>query len=201
MGYDHHIGLESSAMVCKIDQYSSFGTCHITQFTKGDVKEDFKTRAIEKLELENLCLENLWRGKLHQLNWPEYCISNLLFKWVPSTLSSFNIEIRKYVSFCLDLGVKPENVCENTVADYFAQAVAKSCRSKSIVSTILVALSCYYDAIHKPSPISQNVMKMIEGSVKSGTPQPMSKSKVMPRHPFMGCSKHGQIVINYLWRS
>ena len=50
---------------------------------------------------------------------------------------------------------------------------------------VSAAFTCYYDAIDSPSPASHNVQKMIKGSIKCGTVDPMIKSKVLPRQPFM----------------
>ena len=89
--------------------------------------------------------------------------------------------MRKFVQFCLELGIKPETVPENIVAQYFVQIADSSRRPKAILSTGSAALSCHYDAIDMPSPVTSNLRKMIEGSVKCGTLDPMNKSKVLPR--------------------
>ena len=119
-------------------------------------------------------------GSFKTINWPNYCISNLLFKWAPSTLASYNTQMRKFAYFCLKQGLKPENVPEASVAEYFSELASTSHRPKLLLNTASATLDCYYDAIDHPSPVSADIRKLIKGSIKSGTVDPIVKSKIMP---------------------
>lgn len=135
--------------------------------------------------MEGICLANLWRGRLRDANWGESEITRLLLSWAPSTMVTYDTQVKKYISFCVQAGYNPESVPSSVMAQYFAQQAQASQRPKSLLTVCSAALKCYFEAIGEPSPINADVRKMIQGLIKSGTFKPMERSKTMPRQPFV----------------
>ena len=105
--------------------------------------------------------------------------------WAPSTLSSYDAQLKKYFNFMFVHGVSPSQPDQGLLADYFTMIAKSSSRPKSLLNMNSAALTCYFDALDTPSPVTQDVRKLIDGLIKGGTAEPMEKSHVMPREPFV----------------
>ena len=140
-------------------------------------------------QVENLCLVTIWRGKLRQKNWSEEAIDRFVLNWSPTTLESYSRCVRKYVGFTLNNGLDPQFLPSSLVAEFFVKVAVNSDRPKSILDVNSAALTCYFAALDQPSPVDQDVRKLINGIVKSGTKEVMKRSSVMPREPFMNLFK------------
>ena len=82
------------------------------------------------------------------------------------------------------LGQNPEKAEPAYVAKYFESVAATSDRPKSVLNSNSAALACYFDAVGCKSTITLDVRRLIEGLIKSGTSEPMVRSKVMPTREF-----------------
>lgn len=83
------------------------------------------------------------------------------------------------------MGYAPEVLPSALMAQFFVQTAERSERPKSLLSVCSAALKCYFDAMGCPSPINEEVRKVIQGLIKTGTMQPLKKAPVMPRQPFV----------------
>ena len=160
------------------------------------------TRIPEKQQVEAVCLESLWWQKLCSLGWSEACTKRLLKTWAPTTLSMYNKYIDKFCMFlkhkgCDDITTVPENV----LAEYLCNLSNASECPRSILNTTMAALSSFCEARDVKSLSSANVMSLINGLVKSGTVQPLQRSKVMPVNKFtkMFLSWPGNFILTLEW--
>lgn len=142
-----------------------------------------KCRAMQESTVESICLANLWRGNLRNKQWDDEHIAQFLLNWAPTTLWSYDSQVRRYIQFCLKEGYLPEMVPCHVIAHFFSDISASLSRPKSIFRMCSAALGCYFEAFKLPSPIDENVRKLIQGLIKSGTLEPMRRTDTMPRQP------------------
>ena len=177
--------MAQSSVVPEVTENINRGAFSNSEFRSSCDSLCVKTRAKEKLVVEDIRLESLWKGKLRGKGWSEVGIQFAILKWSPSTLLTYNGQLQKYLKFMLDRGIDPQFPSKKLLIDYMVQVSKNSDRPRSIMATNSVALSCYFDALDQLSPINADVRKCMEGIVKGGTTKPMKKSSVMPREPFM----------------
>ena len=135
--------------------------------------------------MENLCLEDFWNDKLSKEQWSQNVIQRFLTSLASSTWISYNRCFRDYLQFTVEIGVQPDQVSQGVMADFLTLAANKSRRPKSVLNSTTAALNNYFRAVDVVSPINQDVQKLVEGLIKSGTLDPMKRTKVIPTHPFM----------------
>ena len=184
-------GYRDSSMVAKSSLVSkTTGTfnCSSLEIRKQprDVSEICRySRATEELKVDDLRLENIWKGRLRLDGWPEPAVEAVVFNWAPSTLETYSRHVCSFVDFTLKRGVDPGQCPTNVVASYFVEVASRSNRPKSLLDSNSAALACYYDGINERSPIDVDVRKLITGLVKTGMTEPMKCSNVMSTQPFM----------------
>ena len=104
--------------------------------------------------MEDICLEDLWKGKLRCKQWTEDAIQYAILHWSPSTLISYDCQLKKYCSFVKENGEDPEQPSEQVLTSYFAKVIQGSVRPKSLISTNSAALTCFFQALDKDSPVT-----------------------------------------------
>ena len=73
-----------------------------------------------------------------------------------------------------------------TVSQFLVETAQKSDRPRGVLNSTLAAFSSYFQASDvKVNPINQEVYRLIDGLVKCETKKPMTRTKVMPREPFI----------------
>ena len=55
---------------------------------------------IKKQEMENSCLEDIWKAKVQKLGWSQRAALQLQASWARSTLGHYNRYINNFVEFC-----------------------------------------------------------------------------------------------------
>ena len=73
---------------------------------------------LKKQKLEDFCLESLWRGRLHREKWLENAVNRLLCNWAPSTLFSYNIQIKQFTEFCAMKGCGAEKATSAILSEF-----------------------------------------------------------------------------------
>ena len=164
-------------------------TTKVTKFSKNNVKKKRNSRTNEKCKMENVCLESVWEQKLIEKQWSELAIKRFLTFLAPTTWLTYNRYFAKFCKFGIERGVnpveKPVKVSQSLVVDFFIDVAEGSRRPKAILNTSMAAIANYYKAVDRVSPVNNDVVKLVEGLVKSGTVEPMRRTPVLPVAPFL----------------
>ena len=78
-----------------------------------------------------------------------------------------------------------EKIPQHLLAEFFVQVASGSNRPKAILSSTSAALNMFFSAVNRIDVMDQDVRRLIDGLVKSGTTEPMRRTKVMPTQPFI----------------
>ena len=166
-------------------RYKCDGAHNVTKQPENVYEDSRTARTNEKSKMENISLESLWRSRLSSLGWSKTAIKRLLKTWAPTTLNTYNKALRKLNTFCLSRGVSVLYVNDNILSEYMCDLAAKKTnRPKSVLSTTNAAIACMKGAMGRSGEMSTDIYKLIDGLIKSGTTNPMNRSKVMPVENF-----------------
>ena len=107
--------------------------------------------------------------------------------WAKSTLRSYSKVVNEFRDFCIEADSEFPHFHQAVLADFLCEIAGKTGRPKSTLNIALAAISSLCDVTeHKSfSKASGDMMKLVTGLIKSGTSEPMRRSKVMPVQPFM----------------
>ena len=94
-------------MVSGAKTFGNFSAVQVTKFKKDDAEASGKARALQKLQVENLCLESLWKAKFQRLGWSEKAAQMAVFNWATSTLNTYTAQARQFVRFAATQGCEP----------------------------------------------------------------------------------------------
>ena len=97
--------------------------------------------------MEDICLENIWKGRLKLQGWSNEAIQGVLGNWARSTLSVYSSHVRAFVRFSMENGIDPGKCSPELVAQFFVQVADRSTRPKALLDSNSAALSCYFNAL------------------------------------------------------
>ena len=152
---------------------------------KCNVKKGSCARADEKHQMENLCLENLWATRLRQEGWSDAAIQQFVMNCTPATWNTYNRQASMFMEFCHQAGLKTTSATSATVAEFMCSLAKLSTHPKALLNTTSAALSQLYRALGVPSPVNEDIYKLLTGITKAETTKPMMRLEVMPRKPFI----------------
>ena len=135
--------------------------------------------------MENFCLENLWATCLSQQGWSEAAIQWFIMNCMPATWNTYNRQALMFMEFCCQAGLKATSATMAIVTDFMCSLAKLSTCPKAILNTTSAALSQLYRALGVPSPVNEDIYKLLTGIIKVQTTQPMMWSEVMPRKTFI----------------
>jgi len=104
-----------------------------------------------------------------------------------STLSTYNVYIKKYLVFCKlhNYGATDTSTTAH-LADYLCSIADKSERPESSLKISLAALSSFFQALGLKSPTdSSDIHRLVTSLVKTATKKPMVRQKPMPIEAFV----------------
>ena len=183
---DHNCTLvASTAMVSTL---TTAGNCTPTKTSikqSNNDKKNSKTRTTKELQVQDLCLADTWRCRLRSRHWSEPCIDRFMRNWAPSTISIYSKKVTHFIEYCEKYEQSPTSVSSGTVTSYLLHLTENSVRPKSTLTVTTAALNAFFRASGVTSPIDDEIYDLVNGLIKSGTSQPLMRSKVMPRTPFM----------------
>ena len=90
-----------------------------------------------------------------------------------------------FMEFCCQTGLKATSATMAIVADFMCSLAKLSTHPKAILNTTSAALSQLYRELGVPSPVNEDIYKLLTGITKAQTTQPMMQSEVMARKPFI----------------
>lgn len=76
-------------------------------------------------------------------------------------------------------------VTPEVMAEFMMSVASSSERPRSVLMSTVSAVNSYFKVIQKPTPINDDVVRLVDGLIKSGTAEPMRRSLVMPSQPFL----------------
>ena len=121
--------------------------------------------------------------------WPKLAVDRFLRSLAPATWSSYNKQFKKFVEFAdvkgVDVVNKPQRIPQGVVVEFLVDRCDSSARPKSVINTSVAVLQNFCKATGVPSVVDTDIVKLVEGLVKSGTTEPMRRTKVLPVKPFM----------------
>ena len=142
--------------------------------------------------MENLRLEDLWKQKFKKKAWLDEAVQRFLSSLAPATWLSYNRYFNRFMEFCWLKGVtvRPEirNQCvgqQSEVVEFLVDVSSSSRRPKAVLNSSVAALQNYYRAMDEKSPIDNDVWRLVDGLVKSGTSELLRRSLVLPVQPFI----------------
>ena len=142
-------------------------------------------RAMEEQTMGSLCLASMWRQNLRAQGWSKRATIQLPLCLAPSTLAAYNRCVNKLYKFCCEKKVGFPPVQSDIVADFLCNVADTSEAPRSQLKVMQAALSYLYQVMGKQNPLNTvPVQMLITALIKSGTQQPMTRSKVMPVTPF-----------------
>ena len=142
-------------------------------------------RTMQKHEMENICLQSIWKERLSQEGWSIRASKHLTVAWAGSTLQLYNRLLNKIKQYCQSIGVSFPPTDSAVVADYLCVIAADSRRPKSVLSSTSAALSCLCSGMLLRNPMdNQDIRKLVIGLIKSQTMAPRIKTPAMPILPF-----------------
>ena len=132
-----------------------------------------------------ICLEDLWRARLHRLGWSSRATEQLLLHWSKATLEQYNRHVQKFQLFCEKTEVVYPCSDDRIIAAFFCDLADSSPRPKSTLNVAAAALTCLFQALAINTPVmNECIRKLVDGLIKGGTTAPMVKTPVMPVRPF-----------------
>ena len=90
-----------------------------------------------------------------------------------------------FMEFCHQAGLKATSATTATVVDFMCGLAKQSTHPKAILNATSAVLSQLYGALGMPSPVNEDIYKLLTGITKAETTQPMIQSEVMPRKLFI----------------
>ena len=144
-----------------------------------------RPRTIEKQTMAARRLEDIWKERLTQDGWSDRASSQYLLCLAKSTRVNYNSLLAKCERFCTERRSPFPPNKPAILADFLCMLSDSSNRPRSLICSALAALSNVYSHLEimdltKLSTIS----KLCNALIKSGTKQPIKKSKVLPMDAF-----------------
>jgi len=141
----------------------------------------------EKSQMEDFRLESMWANRLRCLGWSPRAAKQTVHSLAESTLSTYNVYIKKYLVFCkLHNYVATDTSTTAHLAGYLCSIADKSERPESSLKISLAALSSFFQALGLKSPTdSSDIHRLVTSLVKTATKKPMVRQKPMPIEAFV----------------
>ena len=98
---NHHCpGMEGTTVVQAAQSNGNRHSISFAAFNSSFQKPSSLPRTTKKHEMENICLENLWKEKLTAVGWAPHLASIIRYTWAESTLHTYNNFLMKFANFC-----------------------------------------------------------------------------------------------------
>ena len=157
----------------------------ITKSQKSHAQKSRSTRTLKEQKVDTICLEDIWKERLSMQQWQDDSISQFLRAWADTTWLSYNRYFAQFQMFAAREKMKMCDIMSVDMANFLVSVARDSARPHSILMSAVSAVNSYFRAIQCQSPVNEDVFKLIESLVKSGSVQPMRRTQVMPMAPFM----------------
>ena len=171
--HNYHPTLAQPTLVQKVSENVSGLSSKNPKSPKHYVKKGSCARADEKHQMENFCLENLWATRLSQQGWSDAAIQWFIMNCAPATWNTYNRQALMFMEFCCQAGLKATSAKMAIVTDFMCSLAKLSTCPKAILNTTSAALSQLYRALGVPSPVNEDIYKLLTGITKAQTTQPM----------------------------
>ena len=116
-------------------------------------------------------------------------IQRFLASLAPTTWGSYNKYFGKFAEFCwqrgIDVSVMNNLNSQSVVVDFLVDVSSSSARPKAILNGSIATIQNFCNATELQSPVDSNVLKLVNGLIKSGTTEPLKRTPVMPVQPFI----------------
>ena len=184
-GHNHSPSVERSNVVSKtVENVNNTSSLHTQQ--QIHVPETRKeTRTVQKSVLEDSCLESVWKIKLKNQGWKQDSIQKFMSNWAQSTLRSYSKIVDQFKNFCDESDAEFPDFSSAILAEFLCHLAAQTGRPKSILNIAVSAITSLCEALNKNSPLNNEIAKLVTGLIKSGTTEPMKRSRIMPVKPFL----------------
>lgn len=134
--------------------------------------------------MDRVCLESLWRQRLHKEGWSSDTTAVAVKSLAGSTWSTYNNILTDFDIFACQHGHSVQSWPEWVAADFVMFLAVKSSRPKARLLHFSAALSCLFRVQNRPGDNLQDLRKLIDGVIKHGTTSPLQRSCIMPLKPF-----------------
>lgn len=182
----HNSGVARTGVVPRAKTVINRKPSGTSRVTSHNVDSRPDTRTFEKPQMATDGLESVWRHHLEELNWPERARSQCTMSWAPSTLRTYDRQLRKMKTFCLTNQIPFPPSDSGTVAAFLCEVADSSTKPRSILRCTTAAMSALYQATGERNPAdSVEIKRLITALEKSNTREPMQRSTVMPVRPFV----------------
>ena len=162
----------------------TYTTTYVKQNTSGNRA---KNRTFKEQALEGICLESIWKNRLHCLGWSNRSAIQTVHSLAKSTLETYNHYVNRYITFCIDNNCDFSSENNYTIlADFFCVLADSSDRPESVLKVSSAAITCLFEGLGKTPPtFNTDIKRLITGLIKTGTTRPMHRSKPMPVQNFV----------------
>lgn len=175
----------SSVLVSRVKEDGGVCTIQNSKQRLSNVEEGRDSRTFKKQKVEAIRLEGVWQDRLKHQCWSDVSIQKFLGSWALNTWNSYNRCFQRFQNFAETRDVQLVAVTPSMMADFLVNIAENSQRPRSVLMSTLSAVGSYYRVVQVQSPVTEDVMRLIDGIVKVGTGAPMKRSLVMPREPFL----------------
>ena len=184
-GYVDSSILAKSTVVQGDDANVSGSADQDTKLKEVHAEDKRASGATKEQEVEDLRLETLWADKLSREGYPSRVANQLPLCWAKSTRETYNMQLRRFATFCSERGLGFSSVNAVIVADFLCHVADGSKRPESVLKNTSAALACLCEALDIANPMRLPALVHLKVAlIKSGTKATMRRSKVMPVHAF-----------------
>ena len=131
--------------------------------------------------METIRLEDLWLQRLISEGWTYRAAKQFRFSWAISTLAHYNRYIKNLKEWCEENKVNFPPKSKSDLVNFLCTVADKSQKPNSMLKNYSAALTHLYDVLNEQNLMTESdIKRFVTALVKSGTSEPMTKSKVMP---------------------
>jgi hypothetical protein len=115
---------------------------------------------MEELEMENVCIQDLWRDRV--FTWRPRACEALIAALAESTFRKYNGYAKRFVQHCVLRGSTWEEATEGDVASFMDSVTSKSERPETTIKGVMAAILALYEGSGMHAPIHHPLLARLK---------------------------------------